>query len=620
MSNVMINIASEFDSKGFKNADKATSALDKNMKRLAKTVVGVFSAQKVLAYSKASVKAFAEDQKAAALLSNQLKNLGLAYAAVDVEKFISQLQAQTGILDDELRPAFAQLARVTGSVAESQKLMATAFDVSKGAGIGFLDAVNTLSQAYVGNKRGLRQLNLGLTQAELTAMSFDEILTHITKQFKGAGAAAMDSYAGKLDLLKVSAANAQETIGQGFIDAFTIIADDQDFNNVLSAIDGAALAVADMIRGVGVALRKIDSATPDWLKKLVNLNFSIGWMGLLRDMGANSRRQAAIGTGGSYFTKQAKDRLAAVAEKKRQEDLLKKEREKTKLLAKQTAEKKAQAAMDKANLALGAANNVFDIERVSVAAAMANQSLTDNERKRLEIKQAIFNLEDAIATKDTAKITAATTLLNTLVSQFGLMQRQAGLVDQIKANFDKLGIDRSLIDLNNLEAALKLIEEMLKKLSGFKWPTGGGTTTTTTTTTTKTGQLPGIINPVTGGLTDRGKATIAPVEESPLEKYLRALEEANKVMQDNANALKPIVDSGFLDLAYMGSEFAGVNLNPYGMSESAALAYSQSQLPININIDGNISNLIDVIVNGLQEKSASGTTTTVARNQGSFNW
>ena len=614
MSNVMINIASEFDSKGFKNADKATSALDKSMKRLAKTVVGVFSAQKVLAYSKASVKAFAEDQKAAALLSNQLKNLGLAYAAVDVEKFIAQLQTQTGILDDELRPAFAQLARVTGSVAESQKLMATAFDVSKGAGIGFLDAVNTLSQAYVGNKRGLRQLNLGLTQAELTAMSFDEILTRITKQFKGAGAAAMDTYAGKLDLLKVSADNAKETIGQGFIDAFTIIADDQDFNNVLGAIDGAALAVADMIRGVGVALRKIDSATPDWLKKLVDLNFSIGWMGLLRDMGANSRRQAAIGTGGSYFTKQAKDRLAAVADKKRQEDLLKKEREKTKLLAKQTAEKKAQAALDKANLALSSANNIFDIERVGIAAAMQNQSLTENERKRLEIKQAIFALEDAIDSKDTNRITAQTAILNGLVGQFSLLQKQDSLLGQIKTAYDALGMIKDLINLQNLKEAYELLLKMQGLMNLQNKPV-----TTSSGSTGGAKNLPPVLNP-DGTLTDRGAKNIPPLSDSALEIYNRNLAEAKDIIAKNNKALQPLTDSGLFDLYFNSQELLGLPINPYQMSEGAGVAYSQSQNPVNITINGSIGDLLDIVVNGLQQKSASGISTTLTRNTSGFNW
>jgi hypothetical protein len=538
MSNVLISVVSEFDKKGFSNAEKATSSLDKSMKKLGKTVLGVFSAQKILSYSKASIRAFAEDQKSAALLSNQLKNLGLAYASVDVEKFISQLQAQTGILDDELRPAFSQLARVTGSVAESQKLMSVAFDTSKGAGIGFLEAVKTLSQAYVGNKKGLKQLNLGLTQAELTAMSFEEILAKITKQFKGAGAAALSTYAGKLDLLKVAGENAKETIGEGFVDAFTLIADDQDFNDVLGAIDGAALAVADMIRGVGVALRNIDSATPDWLKKLVNLNFSVGWMGLLRDMGANSRRQAAIGLGGSYFTKQANDKLAAAAEKKRQADLLKTEQARLTLLRKQTAEKRAQVALDKANKALSAASAMFDPQGIQIAAALQG-NITAEQRARLELMQKIWELEQAIQAGNTALIEQLTAQLLELTKQTAQLNANFAALEKINDVMNKIGFGRQLFDISNIERTLELLKNI-----------GGGTYTPSTF-----------------------------VQNFPQEVYKAMLFDL-----PNAAAEQVVVPD------------------------------------VVVNIDGNVSGLIDIVVDGLQQKSASGVDTRILRNTGGFSW
>lgn len=463
MSNVLISVVSEFDKKGFTQADKSASSLEKSMNRLAKATLGALSIQRILAYSKASIKAYAEDQRAAALLSNQLKNLGLAYAAVDVESFIAKLQEQTGILDDELRPAFAQLARVTGSVAESQKLMAVAFDASRGAGIGYMNAVEAISQAYVGNKRGLRQLNLGLTQAELAAMDFDQILNKITKHFKGAGAASLDTFAGKLDLLKVSTENAKETIGEGFVDAFTLIANDQDFKNVLAAIDGAALAVADMIRGVGVALKNIDEATPAWLKSLLTVE-SIPIVGsylkYFQQQGQQQRATAAIGTGGGYYAKVAKDKLAAAAEKRRQDDLLKKERERLALLKKQTDQKKAQAAIDKANALIAKAKEQFDLEGIQLKAALANERISIEERKRLEVMQATWELEQAIAQNDQLRIDAATALLTKLLAQFEVMNSQLVVMNEMYKLFASLGVDRQLIDLLNLEDALNLMNQM----------------------------------------------------------------------------------------------------------------------------------------------------------------
>ena len=590
MSNVLISVVSQFDKKGFTQADKSASALEKSMNRLAKATLGALSTQRILAYSKVSIKAYAEDQRAAALLSNQLKNLGLAYAAVDVEAFIGKLQAQTGILDDELRPAFAQLARVTGSVAQSQKLMAAAFDASRGAGIGFMDAVDTLSQAYVGNKRGLRQLNLGLTQAELAAMDFDQILNKITKHFKGAGAASLDTFAGKLDLLKVSTENAKESIGEGFVDAFTLIANDQDFKDVLAAIDNAALSVADMIRGVGVALNKIDAATPSWLKNLLTVEaipIIGGYISGFSKMGAEARRQSAIGTGGGYYTKVAKDKLAAAAEKRRLADTNKKERERLAILAKQTAEKKAQAALDKANAVLQTATEKFDEQGIQIQAALLNAGkLTTEELYRLSLKKAIYDLEQALASEDQKRIAAATAVLEKLNAQWNVLGHAGNAAKVLGTNMAAIGTDNKLVDTDNLNDALEILKKMLEVWLQMQGGIGtGGKTTTIGTTGGKT-NLPPLI--ADGGLTGRGLHNLPPLADSPLEIYTQNLAGAMEVIAKNNEALKPIVDSGFFDLYYNAQEFLGLPINPYQMTEGQGAAYSQSQSPINVTVNGAI--------------------------------
>ena len=145
-TDLVVNIASQFlGKKAFLDADKATKKLTGSVKTLGRTLGVSLSAAAVLAYGKASVKAASEDIKAQKLLANSLKNVGLAYATVDVEGFISKMQSQTGVLDDQLRPAFAKLAGVTGSVAKTEKLMALAFDVSSGSSLDYASAVDLLS-------------------------------------------------------------------------------------------------------------------------------------------------------------------------------------------------------------------------------------------------------------------------------------------------------------------------------------------------------------------------------------------------------------------------------------------------------------------------------------------
>jgi hypothetical protein len=152
-----IKIGSTFDAKGFKQAESALTQMNKTFKTAAKTLGISYGTAQLLAYAKGAVKAAAEDQRATNILANNLKNVGLAYAAIDSEKFIQNMQTQTGILDDSLRPAFAKLASTTGSIAKTQELMSLAFDASNGSGVDFASTIDILSKAYVGNTKGAIQ-------------------------------------------------------------------------------------------------------------------------------------------------------------------------------------------------------------------------------------------------------------------------------------------------------------------------------------------------------------------------------------------------------------------------------------------------------------------------------
>ena len=114
MSNIRIDIASEFKDKGFKQAEKATGGLQNNLKQLGKTLVGVLSVREVYQFGKAAVKAFQEDQQAATRLTQTLGNLGLAFEDSRVTAFIADLEKTSGVLDDSLRPAMQSLLTTTG--------------------------------------------------------------------------------------------------------------------------------------------------------------------------------------------------------------------------------------------------------------------------------------------------------------------------------------------------------------------------------------------------------------------------------------------------------------------------------------------------------------------------
>ena len=245
---VVIDIAAEYTGKkAFDKADKSTDKLTKSVKSLAKGFVGVFAAQKLLQFGKASVKAFAEDDAAARSLGKTLENLGLAYGANigTVNGFINRLEAQTGVLDDELRPAMDRLLRATGDVAKSQELLSLALDIAAGTGKSVTQVSQSLQKAYLGQTAALGRLGVGLSKAELATGDFETIQAKLTTLFAGQATTAADTYQGSLNKLEVAANNAKETIGKGLVDALGILSGAGTIDPTISAVDRIANAMAN---------------------------------------------------------------------------------------------------------------------------------------------------------------------------------------------------------------------------------------------------------------------------------------------------------------------------------------------------------------------------------------
>jgi len=461
MSNVNINIAAEFKGKkAFKEAQTSTDKLTKNVKGLAKSLLAVYSVQKLYSFSKASVKAFAEDDKAAKALGTTLKNLGLAYGSNvgTVNGFISRLEMQTGVLDDELRPAMDRLLRATGDVTKSQELLGLALDISAGTGKSLTQVSQSLQKAYLGQTQALGRLGVGLTKAELTSSSFEEIQTRLATLFAGQAAAAADTYAGSLAKLTVAGNNAKETIGEGLVDAIKTASGSNTIDPLIKGIDRIANAIAGLARETG---------------KFIAITKSIFDFDLFaKDL------DAFKGMGNISLTVSSQDtqRADAIA-KKNQAQITKLTKEQAAAQAKILKDKKLQAAIDKAQIALGKGVEVFDLDKIQIAAALTNQAeqlgkatssaqqlQIANDVARLNVKRSILALEDAIASKDEAAIIAATSKLNADLKSLAALTGQNVKLTDIKSILDSLK-PKDLINLENLNAALAKIEEMLRMLA-----------------------------------------------------------------------------------------------------------------------------------------------------------
>jgi len=358
MSNVVIDIAAEFTGKkAFKQADSAAKKLTKTIGDVAKGFGIAFGARALAQYSKQAVLAFAADDKAAKVLSRTLNNLGLAFADPAVKTFISDLEKQYGVLDDLLRPAYQKLVTTTGDWRKSQELLKTSLDLSAQSGVDVVSVADDIARAFAGNTKGLQKYGLGLSKAQLSAMSFEEVLARITKISNGQAAVAADTYTGKLDKLNVAAANASETIGGALIDAFTTFAGNGSIDKATAKIDFFSKLLATIISPKLMA------------QALGQVDFKFGIIPTMKTPLTNRSKSPA----GTYARNQAEIKAAAAA-KKQQADLL------------ASTKKSTKAQQDL--LKLSKAKAIFDLQKIQIEAALKGK-ISEEDRIRLLLLRAI---------------------------------------------------------------------------------------------------------------------------------------------------------------------------------------------------------------------------------------
>ena len=391
--NLAVRIATVLDAAGLNKAGKSVDGFDKKLKTLGRTLGVTLSGAAIAAFGKKAAQAFIADQKEAMRLTQVVKNLGLELSSPAINQYIDSLSKASGVTDSQLRPAFQALLTTTGSLTASQQALQQAIDVSVGSGIELTTVSQDLANAYIGQTRGLRKYNLGLTQAELKTASFEEISAKLNKQFSGANAAYLDSYAGKLQLLSTAAGEAQEKIGAAIIDLTLALAGTGSVDELVTKID----RMADRFVGLmdrfteGVAIIKAMLGAKTWsgmFKAAQEAQVAEFNRRLKRDYmkvweGTNMPKSAA---------QLAAERAAEAAARKRAEQLKKE-------LEKQTKELKKQASLKKSN-------TVFDLEQIQLVAALKGK-LSAEEIMRVQAQLALLNGNEAVAKQLTEQILKA---------------------------------------------------------------------------------------------------------------------------------------------------------------------------------------------------------------------
>jgi hypothetical protein len=203
------------------------------------------------AYTKKAVTAAIADQKAQAGLTQTLKNLGQAYATDEVTRYIDALQRATGTSEDLLRPAFERLVRATGDITEAQKLLNLTLDLSAATGKTVSQTSFTLTRAYNGQLTSLKKLGINLSEAEIKSKDFMAVQSKLETMFSGTAAVAASTYAGQLNILKVSADEAADVIGIALIESISSLSGQNGIKDLANQMESLAQSTANVITNLG---------------------------------------------------------------------------------------------------------------------------------------------------------------------------------------------------------------------------------------------------------------------------------------------------------------------------------------------------------------------------------
>jgi hypothetical protein len=395
MSNIRIDIASEFKDKGFKAAEKRTTSLTRKFDNLTRTAKRTFIAIAGFQALKRSVEAFAAEDRAAQRLATSLRNLGLAYNTKAIEDYLEASEKATNINKDELSPAIAQLISTTLNAEKSMNLLAVAMDLSQGTTRDLQSVTTALSRAYNGNFTALGRLQTAYTTAELEAMGFEKAIAALGKQYSGAAQRNAETYAGKIDALKIAFGDVAEEIGKGIV-AFLTSLGDGNYDNGLQKLVNFGTAIGDVFRRAGVSF--------EYLRTLLSTGLRIDEEEMRKLEEIRARFENPQAAANRMANNPAANR-AFLADLRKQQALQKKiEADRKKAAALAAKAERERLKREKEAAQLKRAGTVFDLENIQIVAAMQGK-IDGDQRLRLT---ALLALNTGVA--DAAEKAAAAVL------------------------------------------------------------------------------------------------------------------------------------------------------------------------------------------------------------------
>jgi hypothetical protein len=259
---VAINFLTKFDKKGLERATKELKGFDKvvatgsfRLRAFAKAG-GVAAAAGLAIFTKRSISAALAQERLDKSLQLTLSSIGQGALASEITSFIQSLQTTTNVTEDQLVPAFQQLVAQTGDVQSSQELLKLALDASAGTGKDLSTVLDAITKAAIGNYKSIGTLGIGITAAEAKTMGFAKTI-QLLQKYEGAAEQSTLTLDGQMKAFRISAGEATETLGTGFLNAYAIISGGQPLIKDLGTdLEVAARQFSNIFVGIAATTKE----------------------------------------------------------------------------------------------------------------------------------------------------------------------------------------------------------------------------------------------------------------------------------------------------------------------------------------------------------------------------
>lgn len=219
------DLKAKFEDVG-KHGNDLKNGLKDTFKDIKKTVGELFALDKIKDFGMESLHAFTETQKAMAKLQDTVRGSGGDWEKLGgkVDAYIKQSVRNTKFQQEEVITTLDKMTFKVGDVNKAMSLQTEAFKFSRVTGKDLAESTDILTNAYLGNQRGVKQMALALGITGKGAKDAGGLFDTLDKKTKALGN-SQDTLAKHLRDAGKAWADLQEDVGKEMAPAWMFMAD-----------------------------------------------------------------------------------------------------------------------------------------------------------------------------------------------------------------------------------------------------------------------------------------------------------------------------------------------------------------------------------------------------------